>query len=340
MSGTMADLKRMLAAGPPAGLHLLLGDDELARDEACRLIEKAVLEAEGGGDRMVVYGDEAEPDEIAVAAGTGSLFGFRRLVMVRRFDAMPAAAQERLLPVLTDLPAGVTVVLLAKSLDKRMKAAKALLAAARVWEFSLPQPAQLPAWVAQRAAELGVRLQGDAARTLIDMVGTSPLALQTELEKLALYAAGRPVTAEAVRDAASVAIPHAAELAVFQMAEAVAEGRTKEALSVLRDLLAVGEYPLVILSLIGRQYRLILTACGLPAGASPAALARALGIPQAPARRVAAQARALGAEGAALGLRRVLEADMAIKKGLEPRLVLETLVVALSAMNKHAMGKY
>src|SRR5690606_6400076 len=119
VSGTMADLKRMLAAGPPAGLHLLLGDDELARDEACRVIETAVLEAEGGGDRMVVYGDEAEPDEIAVAAGTGSLFGFGRLVMVRRFDAMPAAAQERRLPMLTDLPAGVTVVPLAKPLAKR-----------------------------------------------------------------------------------------------------------------------------------------------------------------------------------------------------------------------------
>lgn len=338
MPRTMAQLKHLLASGPPEGLHVLSGDDELARDEACRLIERALLQADGGCDRTVMYGDEAEPDEIAVAAGTGSLFGNRRLVVVRRYDGMAAASQERLLPVLTDLPAGVCVVLTAKTLDKRLKATKALLSAARVWEFPLPGASQLPRWVADRAAAAGARLSGAAVQTLIELVGTNPLALHTELEKLALYAGGEPVTPAVVQDAASVAIPHAAELAVFHMAEAVADGKTAEALAVLRDLLSVGEHPLVILSLIGRQYRLIMTACGLPPGAPRAVTARALGIPQLPAQRVAAQARALGVEGAARGLRRVLEADIAIKKGLEPRLVLETLVVALSAVEKQQSG--
>ncbi len=159
MPSTMAQLKHLLASGPPEGLHVLSGDDELARDEACRLIERALLQADGGCDRTVMYGDEAEPDEIAVAAGTGSLFGNRRLVVVRRYDGMAAASQERLLPVLTDLPAGVCVVLTAKALDKRLKATKALLSAARVWEFPLPGASQLPRWVADRAAAAGDALE-------------------------------------------------------------------------------------------------------------------------------------------------------------------------------------
>src|SRR5690606_41629137 len=52
---------------------------------------------------------------------------------------------------------------------------------------------------------------------------------------------------------ASVAIPHAAEYAIFRFADAVAEGRPKDALAILNDLLAVGQPPLVILSMIARQ---------------------------------------------------------------------------------------
>lgn len=247
---------------------------------------------------------------------------------------MSASAQERLLPLLTNLPAGVCVVATAKSLDRRLKATKALLAAATVFEFPLPSPSELPRWVAARAKAAGVRLAGAASKLLIELVGSDPLTLHTELEKLAVYAGAEPVTPQMVRDVASIAIPHAAEGAIFQLVEAVADGKPAEALTILHDLLSVGEAPLVILSLIGRQYRLIMTASGLSPGTPRAALARALGIPPFPAQRVHRQARAIGPDGAASGLRRVLMADIAIKKGLEPRLVLETLVVALSVVDR------
>ena len=164
-----------------------------------------------------------------MAAGTGSLFGNRRLVVVRRYDGMAAASQERLLPVLTDLPAGVCVVLTAKALDKRLKATKALLSAARAsGSFPCPAPHSCPAGSPTAAGGRWACASGAAVQTLIELVGTNPLALHTELEKLALYAGGEPVTPAAVQDAASVAIPHAAELAVFHMAEAVADGKTRK----------------------------------------------------------------------------------------------------------------
>lgn len=334
MAATLTDLERHVAGRAPEGLFLLLGDDAWAREEALRRIEAALRAADPGFDRTVVYGDEANLDELAVFVGTGSLFGGRRLVIVRRCEAMPASAYERLLPLLSRLPVGVCVVLTGTALDGRLKVTKSLLAAGRVWEFALPAVAEMPSWVAARAAEVGVRLAGDAGQVLLDMVGTDPMTLQTELEKLAAYAGDQPVTADAVREAASIAIPHAAEGAIFQLVEAVADGKPATALSILHDLLAVGEAPLVILSLIGRQYRLILTACGLPAATPRTVAARELGVPPAPAQRVLAQARAVGVDGASRALRRVLQADMAIKKGLEPRLVLETLVVALSVVDR------
>lgn len=339
MAHLLADLEKQLTGRVPEGLFLVLGDDEWAREEALRRIEAALGAVDAGYERTVVYGDEASTDEIAVAAGTGSLFGGRRLVVVRRCDALSAAAYERLRPLLTRLPSGVCVVLTGKALDRGVRANKELFSAGNVWEFALPSAAEMPRWVAGRAAATGVRLAGAAGQALIDMVGTNPMTLQTELEKLATYAGAEPVTPEKVRELASIAIPHAAEGAIFRLVDAVADGKPAAALSILHDLLAVGEAPLVILSLIGRRYRLILKASGLPPGTSRAAAARQLGISPLSAQRVLAQARTLGERGAANGLRRVLHADVAIKKGLEPRLVLETLVVALSVVDRQQSAK-
>lgn len=338
MQGTMADFKRRIASGVPEGLYVLLGDDELAREEACQLIETAVMDEDGGCNRTVVYGDETSADEIAVAIGTGSLFGNRRLLILRRYDGMSAASQAQLLPLLTNLPAGVCVVLTASTLDRRLKATKALLSAGSHWQFSLPKSSELPGWVARRAAAVGVKLTGQAVQTLIGLVGTEPLTLHTELEKLAVYAGSESVVPDTVRQVASIAIPHAAEGAIFSLVEAVADGEPADALTILGDLLAVGEAPLVILSMIGRQYRLILTACGIASNAPRHVLTRTLGLPTFVAERVAQQARVIGIVGAANGLRRVLQADNAIKKGLEPRLVLETLVVALSVVERQQIG--
>lgn len=337
MGRTTADLERHLQKDGPDGLYLLLGEDELTRGEACRLIEAALANADDDGcDRTVLYGDEADPDDIAVAAGTGSLFGHRRLIIVRRFERLSSGAQQQLLPLLTNLPAGVCVVLIADGLDRRLKTTKSLLAAARHWQFDLPKSSELPGWIARRAAALGMRLSGPAIQALLQLVGSDPQTLQTELEKLAVYAGEESVEPDTVRGVASVAIPHAAEGAIFSLVESVADGKPSVALSTLGDLLSVGEAPLVILSMIGRQYRLIMTACGVAPNTPRHALAGVLGVPPFAAERLVRQARAIGVDGAANGLRRVLQADKAIKKGLEPRLVLETLVVALSVAERQA----
>jgi len=328
----LAQLGKALKAGPVAGLYLLVGEDVFTREQACRMIaEAAAALAPGGLERTVLYGDEATPELIMTAIGTGSLFGDQRLVVVRGFDRLPAAGQDQLVPLLTNLPAGVTAVLICAALDRKRKAMQALIRAARLVACDPPQQGALPQWIIQRARELGFAIQPEAVQVLLELAGSDLQALYTELEKLAVYGAGQPVDAAMVHAVASVAIPHAAEYAIFRFADAVAEGRPKDALAVLNDLLAVGQPPLVILSMIARQFRLILLAHGAGAGAKE--LAARLGLNPYVVEKAARQAVRVGPERAAAALHRVAEADMQIKTGRDPRLVLETLVVALAHLN-------
>lgn len=325
----LTQLHKDLRTGPRSGLYLLVGEDAFTRERACRLIEEALNRSDPGLDRTVAYGDEATAEAIMGAIGTGSLFGDARLVVVRGFDRLGAAAQDQLVPLLTRLPAGVTVVLLAAALDRRRKAMQELVKAARVVACDPPPQGALPQWVLQRARALGLNLEPAAVPALLASAGPDPQTLYTELEKLAAYAGSDPVDAAVVEQVASVAIPHAAEYAIFRFADAVAEGRTQDALALLRDLLAVGQPPLYILTMLARQYRLILLAHD--ASLSGPELAARLGVksPYA-AQKAARQAARVGAAPARAALHRILQADREIKTGRDPRLVLETLVVALA----------
>lgn len=333
----LAQLGKTLKTGPVPGLYLLAGEDVFTREQACRMIvDAAASMAPGGLDRTVLYGDEATPEAILAAVGTGSLFGDQRLVVVRGFDRIPAAGQDQLVPLLTSLPAGVTAVLMCAGIDRKRKAMQALVRAARLVACDPPPPGSLPQWVMQRARELGMMMQPDAVQSLLDFAGSDLQVLYTELQKLAVYAAGRPVDAAMVHEVGSVAIPHAAEYAIFRFADAVAESRPKDALGILNDLLAVGQPPLVILSMIARQFRLILLAHG--AGAGVRELAARLSLNPYVVEKAARQAVRVGPERAAAALHRVAAADVEIKTGRDPRLVLETLVVALAHLNVGKAG--
>ncbi|MBO8142725.1 MAG: DNA polymerase III subunit delta [Firmicutes bacterium] len=324
----LAPLRAELSKGPPRSLYVLVGEDVWAREEACRIIEEALAQQAGSFDRQVLFGDEAGPEAIMTAIGTGSLFQDVRVVIVRGFDRLTAADQDRVVPILSRLPTGVYTILTCRTADRRRSAFRELSRVGRWVSCDPPAPEVLPRWVAERARSMGLRLSAGAARLLIELTGPDPKMLDTELDKLAVYAQGQPVDEKTVQETASVAVPQAAEHAVFRMAEAVAGGRAEEALVLLDRLLAVGEPPLVVLSILARHFRLLALAAGSTEPAKE--LGARLGVPPFAAERLRRQAGAVGVEGAAAALRRILKADLEIKTGRDPRLTLETLVVTLA----------
>ena len=94
-------------------------------------------------------------------------------------------------------------------------------AGGEVREEAAPKPWELPRWTVDRARELGLQLDGEAAKALVTVAGPGQLRIARELEKLALAVhPAAQVTVEQVEEhAAGDAAPQ-----VYDLADALVAG--------------------------------------------------------------------------------------------------------------------
>lgn len=113
---------------------------------------------------------------------------------------------------------------------------------------------ELEGWLVSRAAEEGCRIDRKAAEHLISLAGTNMIALDHEINKLALYAgSGNEITDGMVE----LLTARSLEQNVFELVEKVVHRRIDEALRIYYDLLKLNEEPIKILALLAGQFRLI-----------------------------------------------------------------------------------
>ena len=111
-------------------------------------------------------------------------------------------------------------------------------------------------WVIQRGDTKGLPLSADAARLLIDIVGSDLMDLDHELEKLSLYLSGEKITEEMIKEH----IRGHKHFSVFRMTEALSRKELLPALEILDQQLQVTPREHVrLFSLIIMQFRRLLT---------------------------------------------------------------------------------
>jgi len=184
-------------------------------------------------------------------------------------------------------------------------------------------------WLRARAAALGVAIEPQALESLAAHVGSDLRTLAGELEKLARYAGARAVTAGDVE----LLTPEAQETSIFNLVDAVVEGRTGQALVMLRRMLTVErEEPLRVQAMLARQVRNLVRARELLEEHAPqSAIGESTGVTgDYPLRKLLGQARATSTTAVEAALRAIEASDHAVKTGVTgDELALELLVIRL-----------
>jgi DNA polymerase III subunit delta len=223
-------------------LYLISGTDG-AKIDATRSRLRARAEREAGVDALTVFESvegRSMPDHEALLAALPAL----SLTQTRRYllaDGVEKWRDKQLDPVLAAvgaLPPDLTLVLIAraKAPAKLLRAVKA--ADGEVHHFEAPKARELPRLLVADAKSLGYRLDPGAARMLVERMGTGPVRLRTELERLALWAgAGGEVTVE---DLAEM-IADTSEAAVWSLSDALLEGDEVAAQRLAEQLIDQGE---------------------------------------------------------------------------------------------------
>jgi DNA polymerase-3 subunit delta len=324
---TPAELERDLASGRIRPAYLLAGSEALLRDDAARAIAEAVL---GDGPRDFnldrLDGAACSEGQLLDAVRSLPVLAERRLVVLREPDpkgrgakalgeAIAAAVEE-----LRESPSTVLVVT-APSVDKRSKWVKAFKDPAVLVSCDPPKGARaIVGFLKQEAAREGISLQPGAAEALAEAVGPQLLMLRQELEKAALHAGpGQPVRRGDVR----AIVSDVAEEPIWDLTDAIGEGRTSDALVVLGRMLDSGAPPPALLgSLAGHFRRLVRARSGAPVAGHPFVV-----------RKLESQARRYTPRRLVGCLRAIHQADEALKGGgsLPADIALERLVLGLSS---------
>ena len=153
--------------------------------------------------------------------------------------------------------------------------------------------------------------------------------IQNELEKLLCYTAGRDViTSEDVEQICTVRT----ENKIFDMINAVSEGKQKRALALYYDLLSLKEPPMRILYLITRQFNLLMQVKDmLEQGFSQDTIAQKLKIQSFIVRNCARQARSFGLKELKTAVKDCVDMEEAVKSGMmNDTMGVELLIVKYS----------
>lgn len=274
--------------------YLIHGDDH-GRIAERRARLRAMAEAEGGPGAVEVFeAERCNPDEVAGALNAMTFAIGRRFVIA---DGVERWKDADVAPV-TDALAGMdpetlTVGFFARE-DGRAKAPAALREAVKaaggaVAEEGAVKPRQLPGWVVEQAAGLGLSMDLEAARTLVARVGDRQQRLLREVEKLAIeHPEGAAVSVEDVEEASATS----AEKRLWTLADALVAGDRAAALRTLLELRGQGErLPGLLFAMVRRLRDAHEVATALEAGRPAASIKGRLRMPPYAADRLIADVR-------------------------------------------------
>lgn len=324
---------------------LLCGEDRYARTEALAEI-RASRDADGSlADNSVAFeAARLSIGELGAAASAAPFLGDWRFVRVDglcgRFEFGSGRRQrglgewEGLADLLAALPPTTQLVFVDDAAAARNPIRQAIAAAGEVHEFKRLRREEALDWLRAETRKRGVHLTRGAANALVERSNGDRGALAGTLEKLSLYA-GEATVDEAVVE--QMTNP-SHEATIFNLVDAVAEGRMADAMRSLNAVRAAGEADPRILHMLARQFRLIVIAREvLDGGGGPRQIQEAASLRTSwQAERLQRQARRYRGGEAERALEMMLAADAAIQNyrrddgGLPEDLAVELLVAELA----------
>ena len=250
----MKSLNEDIKSGKFKNVYLLYGEEAYLKKQYKDRMTKAII-PDGDTMNYAYYeGKGINPAELVDLAETMPFFAERRLIVAENSGFFKNATPE-LADYIKSMPDTTCLLFIENEVDKRGKMYKAVKDRGRIVEMGRQDEKTLLYWIAGNVKKEGRQIKESTARYLVSKTGTDMENLEKELEKLFSYTLGKDeITAADIDDICTTQITNK----IFDMIEAMAAKRQKQALDYYYDLLALKEPPMRILYLLSRQFKLLL----------------------------------------------------------------------------------
>jgi DNA polymerase-3 subunit delta len=316
-----------------AASYLVRGDDPSLVAQAVRTLlaevvgerdHNLVVEEVGGGP-----GDDINVGAIVDACLTPPFLIDRRVVVVREAGRLLTADVPRLIEVV-DNPLPTTVLILVGGGGVvPAPLVKAFTAKGEVIDVSVGKAGDRKAWLRDYLRGAPVKLEPQASELLGQHVGEDLGRVEGLLGALeAAYGTGARISV----DELAPYLGEAGNVPRYELTDAIAQGKTAEALTVLHRMLEAGG--LVPIQVLGTLHGYFANLLALDGGtiSGEREAAEVLGTAPFVAKKALEQSRRLGSARIATAIGLLADADSDLKggTGLSPEVVIEILVARLA----------
>lgn len=248
---------------PGGYIYILYGEDAFGRDEAVQQLKERMRALPAGEHNLTeLAGPEATVAALRLNADVVPFLTERRMVLVRgllarlagrgggarrsgrtprKTDVAAPDELQMLIDYLPDVPATTSIAFVEDGRFNPEPLARAI-PRGRAFVKEFPRVQDVAGWVRGRAKLLEIDLDEGAVRELASLGGAELRRLDSELRKLAAYAAGRTITRTDVRE-----LVIGRDVQVWSLLDGLAERRLDKALRALHVLYAQGESPEALL---------------------------------------------------------------------------------------------
>lgn len=246
----MKNLNEDIKTGKFRPVYLLYGEEAYLKTMYKNRLRNAILAPEDTMNLTLYEGKGCNVRQMIDQAETLPFFAEHRLIVAEESGFFKSASPE-LAEYLPQMPPETILIFVENEVDKRGKLYKAVKNCGRITEFARQDNKTLTTWVLGTLKREKKAIQKSTLELFLDMAGNDMENIANELEKLISYIGGRnAIERQDVEAICTVT----AESRVFDMINAVAEKRQKQALDLYYDLLSQKEPAMRILFLIARQF--------------------------------------------------------------------------------------
>jgi DNA polymerase III subunit delta len=337
---TVQKFDELLQKGKLGPALLLLGDETYLRDSArARIIDKLIPEAARTWAVGRFSADDGDTLAALGQAQTLPMLSPQQVIFLEKAEAIEKLGEKNrdeaveAIEAYLENPAPFTLLVIeAEALDQRMRLAKMLAEKTLVVDVAAggdPEAriASAVGLAKELAKQEGFSFEAGAAEELAALVDGDLTRLETEVKKLAAYAADRKsVRAEDVK----ILVISGKTSNIWQVVDFLASRKPAKALELLDRCLRQGDAPLEMLGAITWMYRKVAEASELRGVTNGWQAARSLSMRPEQAELAIQSARKLPRERLLACIQALQRADDRLKKGgEEPRIVMEFLVTEL-----------
>ena len=343
------DLLENLKKGEILPAYLFYGPESYLRDQALARFKEKIFPSPHLEDFnfTVLDGEETSPRELVNIATTAPFPEGRRLVLVKNppyfkgksksagdeeaidpeAEKEPPGDQGELLKYLAS-PTEYTCIIFNTSqpVDRRKKIFKQVEKNGRAIEFSYLSSRDLTRWLDKQAAARGKKIAPDAVEELLYRAGSGLQNLHSEINKLLSYVGD---TKAITRDDVVALTPAPEEEDIFAVVDAIGQRQPRRAIDGIKKMLAMKKPPQVILTMVARQFRLLIMAReALDGGSPPAEAAKKMGVHPFVAKKALSQCRNFTMPILVRAMYQLYRVDSDVKAGRRPFLPAMELFIA------------